>query len=172
MVIENKSIAIVGGGPGGLILARLLQLKGANVKVYERDINKDARVIGSPLDMHEESGLAALRKANLLDEFKKNFRPGADKMGTNCKLIVLSKQGWEELSRTIVGWDNIKNKMVQICMFQKTRKGPVISQDATTRYVEFLENHPSLANRIPLVYIASYLGVTEQSLSRIRKNIR
>ncbi len=36
--------------------------------------------IGSPLDMHEESGLAALRKANLLDEFKKNFRPGADRM--------------------------------------------------------------------------------------------
>ncbi|MGI4022403.1 MAG: FAD-dependent oxidoreductase [Janthinobacterium lividum] len=79
MLIENKSIAIVGGGPGGLILARLLQLKGANVKVYERDFNKDARLIGSPLDMHEESGLAALRKADLLEEFKKNFRPGADK---------------------------------------------------------------------------------------------
>lgn len=79
MLIENKSIAIVGGGPGGLILARLLQLKGANVKVYERDFSKDARLIGSPLDMHEESGLAALRKANLLEEFKKNFRPGADK---------------------------------------------------------------------------------------------
>jgi len=91
---------------------------------------------------------------------------------TNSKLIVFSKQHWEELSQTIVGWDNIKNKMVQTCMFQKSRKGPAISQDATTRYVEFLENYPSLANRIPLVYIASYLGVTQQSLSRIRKNIR
>ena len=80
MLIENKSIAIVGGGPGGLILSRLLQLKGANVKVYERDFDKDARLVGSPLDMHEESGLAALRKANLIGEFKKNFRPGADKM--------------------------------------------------------------------------------------------
>lgn len=80
MTIQNKKIAIVGGGPGGLTLARLLQLKGANVTVYERDFNKDARLVGSPLDMHEESGLAALRKANLLDEFKKNFRPGADRM--------------------------------------------------------------------------------------------
>ena len=80
MLIENKSIAIVGGGPGGLTLARLLQLKSANVTVYERDFNKEARLIGSPLDMHEESGLAALRKADLLDEFKKNFRPGADRM--------------------------------------------------------------------------------------------
>jgi len=83
MKLENKQIAIVGGGPGGLTLARLLQLKGANVKVYERDFNKDARVQGSPLDLHEESGLAALRKANLIQEFKKNFRPGADK-----KIIV------------------------------------------------------------------------------------
>jgi 2-polyprenyl-6-methoxyphenol hydroxylase-like FAD-dependent oxidoreductase len=80
MLIENKSIAIVGGGPGGLTLARLLQLKGGNVKVYERDFNKNARLVGSPLDMHEESGMAAIREANLLDEFKKNFRPGADRM--------------------------------------------------------------------------------------------
>ena len=34
---------------------------------------------GSPLDMHEESGLAALRKAELVDELKKNIRHGADK---------------------------------------------------------------------------------------------
>jgi len=79
MLIRNKQIAIVGGGPGGLTLARLLQLKGAKVNVYERDFNKDARVQGSPLDMHEESGWAALRKANLIEEFKKNVREGADK---------------------------------------------------------------------------------------------
>jgi 2-polyprenyl-6-methoxyphenol hydroxylase-like FAD-dependent oxidoreductase len=79
MLIENKQIAIVGGGPGGLTLARLLQLKGANVKVYERDINKDVRVQGSPLDMHEGSGSAALHKAKLSDEFSKNVRAGADK---------------------------------------------------------------------------------------------
>ena len=91
---------------------------------------------------------------------------------TDCSLIVFSKQNWEELSNIIVGWDNIKNKMVQLCMYQKSRKGPVISQDATTRYLEFMENYPSLTNRVPLAYIASYLGVTQQSLSRIRKNIR
>ncbi|MGE8555377.1 MAG: FAD-dependent oxidoreductase [Chryseobacterium jejuense] len=79
MLIDNISIAIVGGGPAGLTLARLLQLKNANVKVFERDFNKEARVQGSPLDMHEDSGLAALRKADLLEEFKKTFRPGADK---------------------------------------------------------------------------------------------
>lgn len=83
MLIQDKQIAIVGGGPGGLTLARLLQLKGANIKVYERDLNKDARVQGSPLDMHRESGWEALNKAGLLDEFNRNVRTGADK-----KIIV------------------------------------------------------------------------------------
>jgi len=79
MKLQDKRIAIVGGGPGGLALARLLQLKGANVKVYERDLDKNARVQGSPLDLHEKSGLAAIMKANLLDEFKNNFLPRADR---------------------------------------------------------------------------------------------
>lgn len=92
--------------------------------------------------------------------------------GTDCRLMVFSKQDWEELSHTIVEWDNIKNKMVQKCLYQKSRKSPVISQDATTRYLEFLENYPTLTNRVALSYIASYLGVTQQSLSRIRKNIK
>lgn len=91
---------------------------------------------------------------------------------TDCRLLVFSKQDWEGLAHAIGGWDNIRNKMVQQCLYQKSRKGPVISQDATTRYLEFLEHYPTLANRVPLAHIASYLGVTQQSLSRIRKNIR
>jgi CRP-like cAMP-binding protein len=90
---------------------------------------------------------------------------------TDCSLIVFTKQDWDELSHTIVGWENIKAKMVQQCMYQKSRKNPVILQDATTRYLEFIENYPMLVNRVPLIYIASYLGVTPTSLSRIRKNI-
>ncbi|WP_080778867.1 FAD-dependent oxidoreductase [Chryseobacterium phocaeense] len=80
MLTDNKSIAIVGGGPGGLMLARLLQLKNADVKVYERDLNQYARVQGSPLDMHEGSGLDAIREADLMTEFRVQYRPGADKM--------------------------------------------------------------------------------------------
>ena len=79
MLLQDKQVAIVGGGPGGLTLARLLQLKGTRVNVYERDVTKDARVQGSPLDMHEESGWAALQQARLLSEFKRHIRHGADK---------------------------------------------------------------------------------------------
>jgi 2-polyprenyl-6-methoxyphenol hydroxylase-like FAD-dependent oxidoreductase len=79
-LLKNKTIAIVGGGPGGLTLARLLQMKGAAVTVYERDRNKDARMPGATLDLHEESGLKALQEAGLMDAFRANYRPGADKL--------------------------------------------------------------------------------------------
>jgi 2-polyprenyl-6-methoxyphenol hydroxylase-like FAD-dependent oxidoreductase len=73
--IDTKKIAIVGGGPGGLTLARLLQQSGAQISVYERDPSRRARVQGSALDLHEESGLAALEAAGLMDAFWANHRP-------------------------------------------------------------------------------------------------
>src|SRR4051812_33731923 len=102
MVIKNKKIAIVGGGPGGLTLARLLQVKGANVKVYERDLNKNVRVQGATLDLHEESGLKALETAGLMEAFHANFRPGADKLRITDKHATIlfdddhteSAEGW------------------------------------------------------------------------------
>jgi hypothetical protein len=46
-----------------------------------------------------------------------------------------------------------------------------ISSTAEGRYLAFLEQYPHLANRIPSVQIASYLGVTPEFLSKIRKDI-
>jgi len=80
MLLRNKQIAIVGGGPAGLTLARLLQLKRVNVKVYERDISRDVRVQGATLDLHEGTGLEAMKRAGLLEEFYKRHRPVASKM--------------------------------------------------------------------------------------------
>lgn len=79
-LLQNKNIAIIGGGPGGLTLARLLQIKGATVKVYERDFSRAVRAQGATLDLHYESGLKALEEAGLMDAFKANYRPNADRL--------------------------------------------------------------------------------------------
>jgi 2-polyprenyl-6-methoxyphenol hydroxylase-like FAD-dependent oxidoreductase len=93
--IKNKNIAIVGGGPGGLTLARILQMNGVSVKVYERDLNREVRVQGATLDLHEESGLKALEVAGLMDAFNASYRPGADKLRVVDKNgnIVLDEHG-------------------------------------------------------------------------------
>ena len=92
---------------------------------------------------------------------------------TDCKLIVFSRKDWLDLLNTIVGWDAIVNKIILKALMQKVeRRSPLVTEDATTRYLQFLEIYPDVANRIPLSYVASYLGLTQSSLSRIRKNIR
>jgi len=92
---------------------------------------------------------------------------------TDCKLLVFSKKDWNQLFNTIIDWDKIVSKIYQKCLLEAIdRRSPLISEDATTRYLSFIERFPSLANRVPLAYVASYLGITQQSLSRIRKNIR
>ena len=44
-------------------------------------------------------------------------------------------------------------------------------QSAEERYVYFIEHYPVLLQRVPLTYIASYMGITLETLSRIRKKI-
>ncbi|WP_439695733.1 FAD-dependent oxidoreductase [Mucilaginibacter sp. AW1-7] len=78
--IKSKKIAIIGAGPGGLTLARLLQMNGSNIKVYERDAHADARPKGATLDLHDDSGLKAIREAGLMDAFMANYRPDAGRM--------------------------------------------------------------------------------------------
>ena len=46
-----------------------------------------------------------------------------------------------------------------------------ISSTAEERYMAFLEQYPGLSNRIPSVHIASYLGVTPEFLSKVRKDL-
>lgn len=60
-------IAIIGAGPGGLALARVLHVKGIDAVVYEREPSRAARGQGGMLDIH--SGQRALREAGLIEEF-------------------------------------------------------------------------------------------------------
>lgn len=124
--IKNKHIAIVGGGPGGLTLARLLQLQGINVKVYERDGNKDARPQGATLDLHDESGLLALKKAGLMDAFKANYRPGADRMSLLDKdgNILISEQSVTTADAT--GRPEIDRGPLQQLLLDSLQPGTVV----------------------------------------------
>ncbi|WP_192349107.1 Crp/Fnr family transcriptional regulator [Algoriphagus sp. Y33] len=91
---------------------------------------------------------------------------------TDCKLLIFSKEVLKELSLTIIVWDSIINQITTKALAEKVNKiSPMLAENAKVRYLSFLEKFPSLANRIPLSYMASYLGITQSSLSRIRRNI-
>ncbi|KAF2152891.1 FAD/NAD(P)-binding domain-containing protein [Myriangium duriaei CBS 260.36] len=63
-------IAILGAGPGGLVLARLLHLAKISYTVFERDASSTAITSGGTLDVHADDGQKALKAAGLFDKFK------------------------------------------------------------------------------------------------------
>jgi CRP-like cAMP-binding protein len=91
---------------------------------------------------------------------------------TDCTYVTLSRQAMEDLSITITTWDEIVNKIISKALVEKVSKISVMmAEDATERYLNFFNRFPKLANRIPLAHLASYLGITQSSLSRIRRSI-
>lgn len=92
---------------------------------------------------------------------------------TACRLVVFSAQQWQAFAQVIPGWAVIAQKILaQVMRVKLERVLPLVAQDAAARYRFFLATYPHLANRVPLAYLASYLGMTQSSLSRIRKHIR
>jgi len=67
-------IAIIGAGPGGLTLARILHVSGIAATVFEREEHALSRPQGGTLDLHLGSGQLALKKAGLEAEFRQIAR--------------------------------------------------------------------------------------------------
>nr|QJX65211.1 kynurenine 3-monooxygenase [uncultured bacterium] len=68
-LLNNKKVTIIGGGPVGLTMAKLLQQIDIDVTVYERDKDRQARIFGGTLDLHKTSGQEAMKKAGLLKAY-------------------------------------------------------------------------------------------------------
>jgi CRP-like cAMP-binding protein len=91
---------------------------------------------------------------------------------TDCNVWELTKENFE------IGKEKIAN--LQIIAFKITnlfhrniekRFESLITQTAEERYVDLVKNHPKIINSISLKMIASYLGITDVALSRIRSRL-
>jgi 2-polyprenyl-6-methoxyphenol hydroxylase-like FAD-dependent oxidoreductase len=78
--MTSSRIAIAGAGLGGLACARVLQLHGLDVTVFEQEPAADARPQGGTLDMHADTGQVALRTAGLHEQFRELSRPEGQQM--------------------------------------------------------------------------------------------
>lgn len=98
-LIDGKTIAIVGGGPVGLLTARLLQMNGGNVHVFERDPDPPARISGGTLDIHHDTGQIALQEAGLLEAYFEKARPVTERQFDKLGNLLFEQVPTKETQR-------------------------------------------------------------------------
>lgn len=88
------------------------------------------------------------------------------------ELLLLEKNDREKLLAAVPGMERFF-RLLQEANYVVTHKriNESLSASAEARYLSFIKTYPALVRRIPQNQIASYLGVTAQSLSRIRKEL-
>jgi len=89
---------------------------------------------------------------------------------TDCETWYIAHEDMQTLFHTVpefreYGRLNIVNQYAAL----KTRMLSMLQETAEQRYSHLIESNPDIFQHVPLKYIASYLGIADTSLSRIRK---
>ena len=89
---------------------------------------------------------------------------------TPCKLLTLSKTDSVALTKKLPEWQTAMQHAAMKAMNAMIRKQEFLSLgEATDKYRHFIKQFPDVAQQVPLKHIASYLQITQSSLSRIRR---
>ena len=89
---------------------------------------------------------------------------------TDCQLITIYYENMQKILQQVPSGKEINaaidHYVMMKMLYQRTF---LLNLDATVRYKEFMREYAHILQRIPLSYIANFLGITQQSLSRLRK---
>jgi len=89
----------------------------------------------------------------------------------DSEIYLLSRDEFIYLWQNDLRWKNILQKTTEFDSLElRNREMGFLLYDAQTRYAHFLDRYERYAERIKLRYTASYLGISPETLSRIRKN--
>jgi CRP-like cAMP-binding protein len=87
-------------------------------------------------------------------------------------VLVIKKEDFAQLRLALPSFDKVINDIVyRSFMASQSRVHSAISYSAEEKYREFLQKYPGFALRIPQHMVASYLGMTTETLSRIRRHM-
>ena len=90
----------------------------------------------------------------------------------DSELVLISKASNEELLRSIPKFETFQREMITnayIALQRRLSAIPTMSIDE--RYLTFMKQYPEIAQKVPQHMIASYLGLTPETLSRVRRRI-
>ncbi|MGO4911243.1 Crp/Fnr family transcriptional regulator [Leeuwenhoekiella sp. W20_SRS_FM14] len=88
------------------------------------------------------------------------------------KVIFLSKEGLMGLSKNNIEISRLATTFFSYSLIASQRRMESIHfQSAKERYLYLIEQQPKILQKVPLSHIASFLGITQETLSRIRSKI-
>ena len=91
---------------------------------------------------------------------------------TDSELYSISRENYEKLSEVVPKWKDFEKIFLINCFSaMEQRIFSHLSMHSEERYLNFFETHKELLNQIPLQNIASMLGMTPETFSRIRKKL-
>ncbi len=91
---------------------------------------------------------------------------------TDCVLWKIDFQDFQNLFTSHPGFSEWGRLWFTFQLFSLKQKSlDMVTQTASNRYLKLLKDKPQLVQNTPLKHIASYLGITDTSLSRIRKEV-
>lgn len=89
-----------------------------------------------------------------------------------CTLMVIQRDDLERLNERLPKFYIFSKTVAEAQLLNKLKDNDFLNYGtAKQKYMEFLRRYPDLALKVPQQYIASYLKITPQSLSRIRKEL-
>jgi CRP-like cAMP-binding protein len=90
----------------------------------------------------------------------------------DSEIIYISYRDLTSLYDTHSNWARFGRLLAELFFtYSQTRTEELLFITHEERFIRLLDEHPNIVNRIPAYHISSYLGITNPSLSRIRKRI-
>lgn len=88
----------------------------------------------------------------------------------DCDFLFISGKDMNDLYKKHNEINSIGRKIVEeYCILLDKRIFALQTMSATERYNDLVKNDPEVIKRVPLIYIASFLGISPETLSRVRK---